>query len=70
MKASQLIAALTQYNIDFDVVFANREEDRLFTLPVDCIVLKETDTAPFQHRIVLHSQDATEEIDDGDCEIL
>jgi hypothetical protein len=69
MKASELIQKLTQYNIDFDVVFANREEDKLFTLPVECVVLKETDTAPFQHRIVLHTQDETDTIDDGECSI-
>ena len=69
MKASELIQQLTQYNIDFDVVFANREDDNLFTLPVDCVVLKETDAAPFQHRIVLHTQDETETIDEGFCQI-
>lgn len=69
MISADLQRILIGYNSDLEVVFANREEDKLFTLSVDCVVVKETDTAPFRHRIVLHTKEEIDAIDDGECSI-
>lgn len=64
MKNHELIAKLSSYHKDLDIVFANREDDQLYACNVDCVVLKESESAPFTYKIVLHTEDETENIDD------